>query len=89
MAYASANLTCLATGSGVNLFHYHTTDAAATVNTANYFLSSYEKFHVNDIIMSVSATGGTPVVTLLYVNAVSSSAVDVVDGTVISATDTD
>jgi|TARA_R110000796_G_scaffold76589_1_gene171210 hypothetical protein len=89
MAYTPASLTCLASGSGVNLFHYTSADTAATINTADYFLASYEKFNVNDIILSVSASGGTPVVTILYVSAVTSATVDVVDGTVVSATDTD
>lgn len=37
MAYAASGLTNLASASGVNLWHYTTTDTIATVNTAGYF----------------------------------------------------
>ena len=57
MAYSASGLTRLAGGSGVSLWHYTTTDAAATVDAAN------------------------------YVNAASATAVDVTDGTTVSATD--
>jgi len=89
MAYDSANLTRLAGGSGVSLWHYTTADAVAAVNTLDYFADSAEKFSVNDIILCVSSSGGTPVVTINYVNAVSATSVDVTDGLVVTATDTD
>ena len=37
MAYSASGLTRLSGGSGVNLWHYTTTDAIADVNTAGYF----------------------------------------------------
>ena len=40
MAYDKANLTRLAGGSGLTLWHYTTTDTIATVNTADYFANS-------------------------------------------------
>tara|TARA_R100001163_G_C5025856_1_gene167410 strand:- start:93 stop:362 length:270 start_codon:yes stop_codon:yes gene_type:complete len=87
MAYNAANLTRLAGGSGVNLWHYTTTDAANTVDTAGYFSESANMFNTNDIIFVVTASGGTPVVKIIYANSVTASAVDVVDGNTISATD--
>lgn len=89
MAYDSSNLTAFAYGNGATLWHYTSTDSAATINTAGYFNDAADRMRVNDIILSVSATGGTPVVTITYCNANDGSTVDIVDGSVMSATDTD
>lgn len=89
MAYDSDSLTRLAGASGVNLWHYTTTDTAATVNTSGYFNDATAMMRVNDVIICVSASGGTPVISHMYVNSNSSSVVDVTDGVVITATDTD
>ena len=89
MAYDAANLTRLAGGSGVNLWHYTTTDTIATVNTAGYFNDSAHMFNLNDLIIAVTSTGGTPAVTLTYANTQSATAVDVVDGLTVTATDSD
>ena len=89
MAYDAANLTRLGGGSGVSLWHYSTTDTVATVNTAGYFNASSNMLGLNDVIITLSSTGGTPVLSHLYVNANSGGAVDVTDGVVITATDTD
>ena len=89
MAYDSSALTRLAGGSGLTLWHYSTTDTIATVNTAGYFSDSANMFSTNDVIIAVTSTGGTPVVTLTYANSVTASAVDVVDGLTVTATDSD
>ena len=89
MAYDAANLTRLGGGSGVSLWHYSTTDTVATVNTAGYFNASSNMLGLNDVIITLSSTGGTPVLSHLYVNANNGSVVDVTDGVVITATDTD
>ena len=90
MAYDKANLTRLSGGSGVNLWHYTTTDTIATVNTAAYFTGeSLNMIKLNDVIIAVTSTGGTPVVTLTYANASTGSAIDVVDGLTVTATDSD
>tara|TARA_A200000159_G_C7324331_1_gene340246 strand:- start:425 stop:703 length:279 start_codon:yes stop_codon:yes gene_type:complete len=68
---------------------YTTADTVATVNTADYFLTANDILSVNDMIFVVSSTGGTPVHTINIVNAVSSTTVDVSDGLVITATDSD
>ena len=88
MAYDKSNLTRLSGGSGVSLWHYTTTDTANTVDTAGYFNDSANMFNTNDIILAVTASGGTPVIKILYANSVTATAVDVVDGTTVSATDT-
>lgn len=89
MAFESGNLTRLAGASGVSLWHYRTADAIATVNTAGYFNDAANMLSINDVIIAVTSTGGTPVVSHTYVNANNGTTVDVVDGVAITATDTD
>ena len=89
MAYDKSNLTRLAGASGVSLWHYTTTDTIATVNTAGHFSDSAGMFNGNDVVVAVTSTGGTPVVTITYANSVTASAVDVVDGLTVTATDSD
>jgi hypothetical protein len=89
MAFAAANLTRLAGASGVSLWHYTTTDTIATVNTAGYFNDAANMLGLNDVIIAVTSTGGTPVVSHTYVNANNGSTVDVVDGVAITNTDSD
>lgn len=89
MAYTASSLTNLATGSGLNLWHYTTADTIATVNTAGYFNDAIGMIRANDIIIAVTSTGSTPVVSLVYAKDVSSSAIDVTDGLTVTATDTD
>lgn len=89
MAYSASGLTRLAGGSGVNLWHYTTEDTIATVNTAGYFNDAVGMVRSNDVIIAVTSTGGTPVVTLTYANSVTASAIDVVDGLTVTATDSD
>ena len=68
---------------------YTTPDTVADANTADYMLLANDVLTVNDIIFIVSSTGGTPVHTINIVNAVSSTTVDISDGLVITATDSD
>jgi N-acetylmuramic acid 6-phosphate (MurNAc-6-P) etherase len=89
MAFTPASLTRLAGASGVSLWHYSTADSAADVNTAGYFNSAANMLGLNDVIIAVTSTGGTPVVSHTYVNANSGTVVDVVDGVAITNTDTD
>jgi hypothetical protein len=74
-------------GNAPSMYLYKTTDTQATVNTADYFLSLKDTLKVGDIIFVYDAT--TPSLVITYVNAVTSTAVDIVDGTTVSATDTD
>ena len=89
MAYSASGLTSLASGSGVNLWHYTTADTIATVNTAGYFNDALGMIRSLDVIIAVTSTGGTPVVSLVYAKDVSSSAIDVTDGLTVTATDSD
>lgn len=89
MAFNAANLTRLAGASGVSLWHYTTTDTIADVNTAGYFNSAANMMNINDVIIAVTSSGGTPVVSHTYVNSNTGTVVDVVDGVAITATDSD
>ena len=74
-------------GNAPSMYLYKTADTQATVNTADYFLSLKDTLKVGDIIFVYDTT--TPSLVLTYVNAVSSTSVDLADGTTVSATDTD
>ena len=74
-------------GNAPSMYLYKTADTQATVNTADYFLSVKDTLKVGDIIFVYDST--TPSLVLTYVNAVTSTSVDIADGTTVSATDTD
>jgi hypothetical protein len=77
------------TGNAPALYSYTTPDTAATVNTAGYFNDLAATLNLNDIIFVASSTGGTSVVSLMYVLSNDGAIVDVTDGTVFAATDSD
>jgi len=87
MAYNAANLTRLAGASGVSLWHYTTTDAFSVVRAEDYFEDAHPMLNINDCILVISSSGGTPVATLTYFNGVTTGSVDVVNGNTIVATD--
>ena len=89
MAYTASSLCCIGGGSGQCLWYYSTADTIATVNTAGYFNDAANMLNVNDVILAITSTGGTPVVSHTYVNANNGSTVDVVNGVAITATDSD
>lgn len=82
----------LARVSGANsdagsMWMYKSTDAIATVIAANYFLDAILELKLNDVIFVISSSGGTPAVTITYVNSNTGSAIDVVNGLLVPATD--
>lgn len=87
MAFSAANLTRLAGGSGVALWHYTSADAIATVNTAGYFNDAANMLNVRDVIIVVDSN--TPTTNLVNVLSNDGSTVDVSDGTAIVETDGD
>ena len=91
MAFAKADFQVIGgqTGSGPKFCVYTSTDALTVIRVADYFLELINTLEVNDTILIVSASGGTPVLSLNYVNSNTGSAIDVTDGLVITATDTD
>ncbi len=68
---------------------YSTTDAIADVNTSGYFNAIAPLLRVGDIIFVYSSTGGTPAMTIVWVNSNTGTVVDVTDGLTVTATDSD
>jgi hypothetical protein len=75
-------------GNNPRLWMYGTADSVATVIAADYFLPVIDQLQVNDVIFAITSTGGTPAVTITYVNANTGTSIDVVDGLLVPATDT-
>lgn len=90
MAFARADFQVIGgqTGSGPKICSYTTADAMTTVRAADYFLDIIDVLEVNDVILVVSASGGTPLLYWTYVNANDGTTIDVVDGLAIPTTDT-
>lgn len=72
-----------------DLFIYSSPDALSVIRASGYFNDRSVNLKVNDWLMVTSSTGGTPVSSIHIVNSNSNGVVDVTDGLVISATDTD
>jgi hypothetical protein len=89
MAYLSKNLSVLAYANGFTLWHYTTTETAATVDSSGYFNNASDMLRVGDIIIANLETGGTAKAGLFLVASNASGVVDITDMTQIGATDTD
>jgi|TARA_R110001592_G_scaffold280774_1_gene548144 hypothetical protein len=89
MAYTASSLIRIGGGSGQALWYYSSADTIADANTAGYFNDAANILNLNDIIMTITSTGGTPVLTHAYVNANNGSVVDITNGVVITNTDGD
>ena len=87
MAFNSANLTQLAHGNGFALWHYTSSDAIATVNTAAYFNDASDMLSVRDVIICVDSN--TPTTDIVSVLSNASGVVDVSNGLAITETDGD
>jgi len=93
MAFSSTGLNSAGSqskaGNAPQMWTYTTTDAIGDVNTAGYFNSIASLVKVGDIIFCHTSTGGTPAMSIVWVNANSGTVVDVTDGLTVTATDTD
>lgn len=92
MAFERNQLAKVSSSANTNanaVWMYTTTDAMTVVRAADYFLTAINEIRLNDVIICVTATDGTPVITIAYCNANSGTAIDVTDGLVVTATDTD
>jgi ribosomal protein S11 len=92
MAYVTSNppkLIAQALGGGAGkLWQYRSTDAAATVDTANYFTNGGSLgMAVGDLVFVVNTTGN--ITTLHQVSATGDGTTDVNDLTTITQTDSD
>jgi hypothetical protein len=59
MAFASNNLSVLAYANGFTLWHYRTSDAISTVETAHYFNAAQNMLRVGDMILSNTGASGS------------------------------
>ena len=93
MAYSATGLNAAGgqskAGTAPQMWTYTTTDAIADVNTAGYFNSAASLLKVSDIIFCYTSSGGTPAMSIVWVNSNTGSVVDVTDGLTVPATDTD
>ena len=65
---------------------YSTADSYATVSGTDYFLAAIREIAKNDIITVVSATGGTAVVSLTYMETVTGvTSNDIAPGVTVTA----
>ncbi len=76
-------------GNAPSIYSYSTADAIGDINTSGYFNSLANSLSVGDLIYCFSSTGGTPAAHLVWVISNSSGVVDVTNGQVITATDSD
>lgn len=76
-------------GTSPTIWSYTTTDTQADCNTAGYFNNASLMLAVGDLIYMWTSSGGTPVAVLAQVLSNASGVVDIADGTVLAATDTD
>jgi hypothetical protein len=89
MAYNAKNLSVLAYANGFTLWHYGTTDTAATVDTAGYFDTAADMLRVGDMIIGNVATATAPEAGIFVVRSNSGGVVNVSDLTSLGAADTD
>lgn len=92
MAFSTTGFAAIGTskaGNAPSLYSYRTTDAIADVNTSGYFNSIASVVKAGDFILCVTSTGSTPVASMVYVLTNASGVVDVSDGTVFAATNSD
>lgn len=76
-------------GKAPSIHTYTTPDTIATVNTAGYFNGLSTILSVGDLIYCWTSNAGTPVAVLTQVLSNAAGVVDVADGTVLAATDSD
>ncbi len=92
MAYSSTGFATIGAskrGNAPSIYSYSTADTIATVNTEGYFNDLSDTLAVGDVIFVRSSTGGTQVLTIVYVLSNASGVVDVNDGTTLANTDGD
>lgn len=77
MAYIASDLSVLAYANNFTLWHYTTTDTAATIQGAGYFNSAASMVRVGDLIIINIDTDGTPSTKFYIVTANSGSSVTV------------
>ena len=96
MTFALRGLSCIgdeAALPGCRVWNYITTDAANTIDTADYFLSAINQLELGDIIEVIIVTGSITAPSGLtsrnrcYVNGKSATSIDVTDLVALASTD--
>ena len=86
MAFDISNLTRLAGGSGVNLWHYTSADAIATVKASGYFTGeAVNMMNPRDVIICVDTN--TPTTHIASVLTNDGTTVNTSQGTAVAETD--
>lgn len=89
MAFDRANLARTSSSGNTNApqtWTYTTTESYATVSGTDYFLPAIREIHKNDIMTIVTATGGTAVVSLTYMETVTGfTSNDIATGVTVTA----
>ena len=89
MAFESKNLSVLAYSNGFTLWHYATVDAAADVDTTDYFNEAADMLRTGDMVMANVDTDGTPAAGIFLVSSSTGSSVDLADMTAIGSSNAD
>ena len=89
MSYDPKNLSILAYANAFTLWHYTTTDPAATVDTAGYFNGAADMIRLGDMILANTDTDGTPSSGLFLCNANAGGVVDLANMLAVDGSDTD
>ncbi len=89
MAYQSKNLSVLAYANGFTLWHYTTPDAAAAVDSEDYFNDAADMVRTGDMILANTDTDGSPAAGIFLIASNTGGTVDLADLTQVGATDTD
>jgi hypothetical protein len=76
-------------GNAPSVHTYSTADAIADVNTSGYFNTVASILKVGDVIFCYTSSGGTPAMSIVWVNSNTGTVVDVTNGTTVDATDSD
>jgi hypothetical protein len=76
-------------GNAPSVHTYSTADAIADVNTTGYFNAVASILRVGDVIFCYTSSGGTPAMSIVWVNSNTGTVVDVTNGTTVDATDGD
>jgi len=92
MAFASTGFVTVAaakSGNAPSVYAYKTADALTAVRVEGYFNDLAPTLKVGDLIYCVTSTGSTAVASLTVVRSNAAGVVDVDNGTVLAATDSD
>lgn len=90
MALSLSNLTLLASGNGFGLWHYTTTDTAATVDGSGYFDNASHMLTLGDVVFLTANSAGTvPTYGIIVINSHAAGVLDSSNATDLNAVDSD